>query len=155
LVVATAVLRGPYDLEQVERYLRETVIPVRLACLGNTGSPVVLSLWFLYRESALWCASRPTARVVRHLERDPRCAFEVARDGPPYRGVRGQGRASLRRGGGGALLGDLLDRYLGGRDSPLARRLLAHSADEVAIRVEPTRLVSWDYSDRMRTHSTI
>jgi hypothetical protein len=128
------------------------VIPVRLACLGSTGAPVVLSLWFLYRDGAFWCASRPTARVVRHLERDPRCAFEVARDAPPYRGVRGQGRASVRRGQGGALLGELLDRYLGGRDSPLARRLLAGAADEVAIRVGPTRLASWDYSERMREH---
>ena len=146
-------LGGPYTLEQVERYLRETVIPVRLACLGSTGAPVVLSLWFLYRDGALWCASRPTSRVVRHLARDARCAFEVARDDPPYRGVRGQGRASLRRGEGGALLGELLDRYLGGRDAPLARRLLAHAADEVAIRVAATRLVSWDYTQRMHPRS--
>ena len=127
---------------------------MRLACLGSTGAPVVLSLWFLYRDGALWSASRPTSRVVRHLARDPRCAFEVARDLPPYRGVRGQGRASLRRGEGGALLGELLDRYLGGpADSPLARRLLAHAADEVAIRVAPTRLASWDYTERMRPRS--
>ena len=143
---------GPYTFEQVERYLRETVIPVRLACLGSTGAPVVLSLWFRYHDGALWCASRPTSRVVRHLARDPRCAFEVARDAPPYRGVRGQGRASLR-GEGGALLGELLDRYLGGRDSPLARRLPADAADEVAIRVMPTRLASWDYTERMRPRS--
>lgn len=146
-------LGGPYTLEQVERYLWETVIPVRLACLGRTGAPVVLSLWFVYRDGALWCASRPTSHVVRHLARDARCAFEVARDDPPYRGVRGQGRASLRRGEGGALLGELLDRYLGGRDSPLARRLLAHAADEVAIRLAPTRLASWDYTERMRPRS--
>lgn len=71
---------------------------------------------------------------------------------PPYRGVRGQGRASLRR-EGGTLLGELLDRYLGGGDSPLARRLLADAADEVAIRVVPTRLASWDYTERMRPRS--
>ena len=59
----------------------------------------------------------------------------------------------MRRGEGGALLGELLDRYLGGRDAPLARRLLAHAADEVAIRVAPTRLVSWDYTERMDPRS--
>jgi hypothetical protein len=47
----------------------------------------------------------------------------------------------------------LLDRYLGGRDSPLARRLLADAADEVAIRVMPTWLASWDYTERMRPRS--
>jgi Pyridoxamine 5'-phosphate oxidase len=127
----------------------DTVVPVRLACLTASGWPLVLSLWFLYRDRALWCASRPGARVVAHLERDARCAFEVARDTPPYRGVRGQARATVVRGEGDRLLGELIDRYLGGRASPLARRLLAGAADEVAIRVVPTRLISWDYASRM------
>jgi hypothetical protein len=51
------------------------------------------------------------------------------------------------------VLGELLDRYVGGRDSALARRLLAHADDEVAIRVAPTRLASWDYTERMRQRS--
>jgi hypothetical protein len=142
-------ISGPYALEEAERYLRDTVVPVRLACLTASGSPLVLSLWFVYREGALWCASRPRAHVVRHLERDPRCGFEVARDAPPYRGVRGQGRARVMRGEGGRLLADLLERYLGTTDSAFARRLLAGAADEVAIRIAPARLVSWDYAERM------
>lgn len=143
-------ITGPYTLGDAERYLRDTVVPLRLACLTASGWPLVLSLWFLYRHGALWCASRPQARVVHHLEQDARCAFEVARDAPPYRGVRGQARAAVIRDGGGHLLGELIDRYLGTRDSRLARRLLAGAADEVAIRLAPTRLASWDYTDRMR-----
>jgi len=143
-------MSGPYTFEQVERHLRDTVVPVRLACLTASGSPLVLSLWFLYRAGALWCASRPRAHVVRHLERDARCAFEVARDAPPYRGVRGQGRAQVARDAGGRLLGELIERYLGATDSRLARQLLAGAADEVAIRITPTRLVSWDYTERMQ-----
>jgi hypothetical protein len=141
---------GPFTLAQAEDHLRETAVPLRLACLTGSGWPLVLSLWFLYRDGALWCASRPRARVVHHLEQDGRCAFEVARDAPPYRGVRGQARARVIRAEGGRLLGELIDRYLGGRQSPLARGLLAGAADEVAIRLAPTRLASWDYTERMR-----
>jgi hypothetical protein len=54
------------------------------------------------------------------------------------------------RGEGGRLLGELVDRYLGAADSRLARQLLAGAADEVAIRITPARLVSWDYTDRMQ-----
>ena len=72
------------------------------------------------------------------------------RDTPPYRGVRGQARASVIRGEGGRLLGELIDRYVGARDSRLARRLLTGAADEVTIRITPTRLASWDYTERMR-----
>jgi hypothetical protein len=143
-------LTGPDSEDEAERYLRETVVPVRLACLTASGWPLVLSLWFLWRDGALWCASRPGARVVEHLGRDARCAFEVAREAPPYRGLRGQARATVLRAAGGPLLGELIDRYLGARTSPLARRLLAGAADEVAIRVVPTRLTSWDYTARMR-----
>jgi nitroimidazol reductase NimA-like FMN-containing flavoprotein (pyridoxamine 5'-phosphate oxidase superfamily) len=143
-------IRGPYTFEQVERHLQDTVVPVRLACLTASGSPLVRSLWFLYRDGALWCASRPRACVVHHLQRDARCAFEVARDAPPYRGVRGQGRARVMPGEGGRLLAELVARYLGTTDSRLARRLLAGAADEVAIRITPTRLVSWDYTERMQ-----
>lgn len=142
-------ITGPYSLDEVERYLRETVVPLRVACLTRTGAPLVLSLWFLYRDGALWCASRPTAHVVRHLAHDARCAFEVARDAPPYRGVRGQGRARVLPDAGGHLLVELIDRYLGTRESRLARRLLASAADEMAIRIEPIRLASWDYTERM------
>lgn len=141
---------GPYSFEQAQSYLRDTVVPVRLACLTAKGSPLLLSLWFVYRGGALWCASRPQAHLVRHLERDPRCAFEVARDSPPYRGVRGQGRARVMRGEGGRLLAELLERYLGTTDSPFARRLLPGAEDEVAIRITPARLASWDYTERMQ-----
>jgi len=96
-------------------------------------------------------AVRPRASsAISRAIRDARSRWRATP--PPYRGVRGQGRASLR-GEGGALLGELLDRYLGGRDSPLARRLLADAADEVAIRVVSTRLASWDYTERMHPRS--
>lgn len=141
--------RGPFSREQIDRHLRETVIPVRLACVDPDGSPLVLSLWFLWREGALWCATSPEARVVELLRREPRCGFEIARDEPPYRGVRGQGRAELLPEHGGAILEALVDRYVGTRESSFARWLLARRDDEMAIRIVPTHLSSWDFARRM------
>jgi hypothetical protein len=83
------------------------------------------------------------------LERDPRCAFEVAGDDPPYRGVRGQGEAHLSTADGPAVLLSLIDRYLGDRDSTFARWLVSRSSDEVAIRVNPGWMTSWDFTRRM------
>ena len=68
---------------------------------------------------------------------------------PPYRGVRGQGRAHLLPEAGAARLEVLLDRYLGDRESNLARWLLSRAEDEVAIRIEPSWLTAWDFSARM------
>lgn len=136
-------------MERIEAHLRETAIPLRLACATPSGHPQLLSLWYLWRDGALWCATSPGARVVRLVERDPRCGFEVAADAPPYRGVRGRGSATLYRTRGAEVLGALLDRYQGGRDTKLARWLLARAASEVAIRIEPLALASWDFSARM------
>jgi len=133
----------------IEDFLRQAIIPVRLACLARDGAPLLCSLWYLHDDAALWCATRRDARLVEWLRADPRCAFEVAGDCAPYRGVRGQGRASLSAADGAAILGRLIDRYLGTRDSGFARWLLSRQHEEVAIRIDPDWVTSWDFTRRM------
>lgn len=141
--------RGAFTNEDIDAHLRETVIPLRLACIGAGGGPLVMSLWYLWRDGALWCATSPRARIVARLRAEPRCGFEVARDSPPYRGVRGTGRVELVPEKGGEILAALVDRYVATRDSRFARWLLARQDDEMALRIVPTRLSSWDFSGRM------
>jgi len=141
--------RGAFSPEQIDLHLRETTIPLRLACVDPDGAPLVLSLWYLWRDDAIWCATSSDARVVALLRNEPRCGFEVARDTPPYRGVRGQGRAELLPEMGGPILEALVDRYLGTRESGFARWLLSRRDDEMAIRIAPAKVSSWDFARRM------
>lgn len=145
---------GPWSAEQVAAHLEQAVIPLRLAVLGAAGTPLLLSLWFLPDDGALWCATSGKAKVVRHLARDPRCGFEVAADMPPYRGVRGQGRASLHPAKGADVLSRLLRRYAIDPASRLARMLTARADQETAIRIDPDRITSWDFSRRMAGATT-
>jgi nitroimidazol reductase NimA-like FMN-containing flavoprotein (pyridoxamine 5'-phosphate oxidase superfamily) len=139
-----------WNSEQIDRFLVDTVIPVRLACLDRDGDPLVCSLWYLYADGALWFATQKSAAVVAFLEAEPRCGFEVAPETMPYRGVRGQGKVSLLAARGPEILLRLIDRYLGSRDSGFASWLIARSTSEVAIRLEPDWITSWDFSKRMR-----
>jgi hypothetical protein len=141
---------GPWSIERIHAHLAETVVPLRLACVEASGHPRVLSLWFEWREGALWCATSPRSRLARWLAAEPRCGFEVVPDVPPYRGVRGRASATLDAGRGGEVLERLIDRYIGSRDTRLARWLLARSAGEIAIRIEPASFASLDFSARMR-----
>jgi nitroimidazol reductase NimA-like FMN-containing flavoprotein (pyridoxamine 5'-phosphate oxidase superfamily) len=143
------IVSGPWTLKDVERHLERSVIPLRLACATPAGWPRVVSLWFVYRDEALWCATRTSANVVRWLIANPRCGFEVARDTPPYRGVRGWGVAEIDREQGATTLATLVDRYLGSRESRLAQWLLGRSESEVALRIGSLCVSSWDYSRRM------
>lgn len=123
---------------------------MRLAANTTSGFPVVLSLWFLPEDDELLAAVHRDARIAKRLHKDPRCAFEIAPNEPPYRGVRGQALASLEAEGAFAVLERLLDRYLGSGDSSLGRFLLARAEEELIVRLRPSRIASWDYSRRMQ-----
>ncbi len=136
--------------EEIEKYLDEMTIPLRLSCVTDSGWPVVLSLWYLYEDGHFYCATQASAKVVGYLQQDSRCAFEVAGDQPPYRGVRGQATAVILPEKGLEILSRLLIRYLGGTDNPLAQKLLSRSTPEVALRITPVNLTTWDFERRMK-----
>jgi nitroimidazol reductase NimA-like FMN-containing flavoprotein (pyridoxamine 5'-phosphate oxidase superfamily) len=141
--------KGPWSKNEIERFLQQTQVPLRLACNGASGHPVIVSLWFVSRGDILWCATQRTASAVSHLRRDRRCAFEVAQETAPYRGVRGQGLAQLYDERGEEILRLLIDRYLEDPNSRLARWLLSRAPQETAIAIEPQTLLSWDFRERM------
>jgi nitroimidazol reductase NimA-like FMN-containing flavoprotein (pyridoxamine 5'-phosphate oxidase superfamily) len=142
---------GAWDREGVAAFLSDVRVPVRLACRTPGGGLWMLSLWYRFEADAerFVCATAATADVVEYLRADPGVAVEVSTNDPPYRGVRGNGRATITADAEKAVLRDLLERYLGGTDSPLARRLLDPEREEVTIRIDPDRLYSWDFTDRM------
>lgn len=144
-------LRGAWGHDEAAAFLADTRVPVRLACHTPAGGLWLLALWYEYDPDAgrLACATAASADVVRYLRADDAVAFEVSTNRPPYRGVRGQGVATVDPDGGKALLRRLLERYLGGTDSELARSLLAPDRDEVRIEVDVTKAYSWDFTDRM------
>ena len=140
---------GCWSADQAERFLAESQLPLHLASNGRSGHPLMATLWYLPLDGRLWCATPRAARVAVRLEADPRCAFEVAEDTIPYRGVRGRAVAELYPERGEAILRSLIDRYLDGAGSPLARWLLARTEREVAIALDPVSLSTWDFSARM------
>jgi nitroimidazol reductase NimA-like FMN-containing flavoprotein (pyridoxamine 5'-phosphate oxidase superfamily) len=135
---------------QMTGFLEASCIPLRLACNGSAGHPVLASLWFVPHEGRLWCATQRSSRVATLLEGDPRCAFEISLEAPPYQGVRGSGIASLYEHRGEEFLQRLIQRYLGDSMPKLSATLLARAEGETAIAIEPRSLFSWDYAERMR-----
>lgn len=138
---------GPWDPQQVADHLSAAVIPLRLATSGTF--PLVQSLWFTFDGESLWCATQQDSVAVKRVHRDGNVGFEVAGDAPPYRGVRGTGRATIDPERGAEVLGLLLDKYLGSEPTPLATWLLSRAHTEVAMRIDDLSVSSWDYSARM------
>ena len=148
--LASPTLRGPWTKTEVHAFLTDARIPMRVAANTPSGYPVVVSLWFLAEGDELFAAVHRSARIAKRLVADGRCAFEIAPNEPPYRGVRGQAMATLHHDGARSLLERLLERYLGSIDSSLGRFLLGRADDEFVVRLRPVRISSWDYGDRMK-----
>lgn len=142
--------RGCWDQAKVDGYLAASLIPMRLAVQDSTGSPWVMSLWFIAQDGLLWCATNRSAKLVSYLQARPQCGFEIAGDAPPYRGIRGKGQARIVPERGEDVLRQLLRRYRIGEDSALAATLLARGDQEVAIAIAPSRITSWDFTARMK-----
>lgn len=143
--------RGAWDSEAVEGFLQRQHIPIRIATQRPDESLWLVSLWYRYEDGAIECASSASAHVVDFLQASPHVAFEVSTNEIPYRGVRGNGNASVEPDSEKAVLRSLIERYLGGTDSDLAAWLLDERRSEVRIRIDPDTVYSWDYSERMAT----
>lgn len=140
---------GAWSQAEAEAFLETTTVPIRIACRTTAGGLWMLSLWYRYESGTIACATSADADIVGHLRDDPAVAFEVSVNEPPYCGVRGSGTARIEPDDGKTLLRTLLERYLGGTDSDLADRLLDEDRPEVRILIDPDRLYSWDFGDRM------
>lgn len=148
---------GAWDRDGVAAFLDDAEIPLRLACTTPSGHLWMVSLWFRRSEPdagdgslRLECATSRSADVVGYLREDPGVAFEISTNEVPYRGIRGRGEVAIEPDEGKATLRALIERYLGGTDSKLARNLLSEGREEVVLRIDPAKVYSWDFSERMR-----
>jgi nitroimidazol reductase NimA-like FMN-containing flavoprotein (pyridoxamine 5'-phosphate oxidase superfamily) len=146
---STVEFSGVWSPEEVDEFLTETTVPIRIACRTPRDDLWMLSLWYEYDDGEFRCATSANADIVDFLQSTAEVAFEVSTNDVPYRGVRGRGTASLGPDHDKEQLRTLLERYLGGTDSSLAQSLLSPDREEVRIRITPDKLYSWDFSERM------
>ena len=137
-----------WDRKGIARFLDGAVVPLRLG-IESKRSPLIVTLWFEFRDDAIWCAAHRDSLVVRALHDKPDCAIDISTNDIPYRGVRGGGTVACLPADGAETLARLIERYLGGDDSQLARWLKSREDDEGALKITPNWLTSWDFSERM------
>ena len=133
---------------QVADYLNTTRNPLRLSVVTRRA-PLIVPLWFFLESGRLWCACQSDALLVRAIATGSDCGIDVSDNDIPYRGVRGQGRATVWPAEGPRVLRRLVDRYLPSAESEFAQWLLRRADCEVAIAVDPSWITAWDFSGRM------
>ena len=143
-----------WNLDEINGYLKNQISPARLAVNGG-DFPLIVSLWFELDETRqqLVCASHKSSALVKKLQLDTRCAFEIATNEPPYKGVRGVGHVELTQVDVDKVLPRLAERFLGRSNPKLVNWLNSRHEDEYLLRVTPVRITAWDYSSRMSKKS--
>ena len=127
----------------------QVVTPLRFSCMTPSGFPSIISLWYLYKDGKIYCATQKNAKVISYIKENDKCAFEITTGHFPYKGVRGHGKVKLREDIAIEVLDSLIEKFIGNRDSFLSRYLIKRKENEVALEITPLRLFSWDYSKRM------
>ena len=52
------------SIESLKDFKDNNLIPLRLACLSTSGWPIVISLWYTYMDSKIYCATQKNAKIV-------------------------------------------------------------------------------------------
>jgi hypothetical protein len=138
-----------WNTTEIVTYLHQTVAPCRLSSINKNGFPNVTSLWYVYDDGHMLFSARSNSTICKRLRVNNKVGFEVAKDAPPYKGVRGIGIATLKASSEVPILATLITRYLGNTDSKLAKWLLSKPENESTICLKVERITSWDYSKRM------
>jgi len=138
------------DDEEIDEFIPDSKIPIRIAFMKSTDLPAVISLWYVCKDGKIYCATQKTAKIVSYLQKNPVCGFEIAADKPPYKGIRGEGTVKILNETGSYFLDLLIDKYLGKKESTLSKLLRNNSKTEVAIEITQQKIFLYDYSKRMK-----
>ena len=127
-------------------------VPLRLACLTSSGWPMIVPLWFTFLNNRLYCATQENAKIISYLKKDPRCAFDISTENPPYKGIRGQGKIKINKDCSTEVLEIVIQKYLRNKYKNLTEYLLKQKENEVAIEIIPIKTFYWDYTDSMKNN---
>lgn len=120
-----------------------------MATIGPSGLPHLVAMWFAVLDGTIWFETKAKSQKVRNLRRDDRITCMVE-DGDTYdtlRGVSIEGRAVVVEDPEAiwAVGVSVWERY-NGPYSEEVRPLVEFMLNKrVAVKVEPTRIRSWDH----------
>ena len=81
--------------EELQEFLNEPGVLMRVAVVRSDGSPLVTPIWFLHEDDAVYFTPRDKSEWFTCLRADPRVALSIDEQPLPYRKVLVEGQAEL------------------------------------------------------------
>jgi hypothetical protein len=141
--------QSAWNHSEIESFLASQNTPMRVAVEDTDKFPMICSVWHLYHEQIIYAVAHKNSKLIKKLHAKPHCAFEIAPNEPPYKGVRGQANCVISDYDCSEKLTLLLDRFLGEGYKQLRGFLSSRTVDERVIELHIHKITAWDFSQRM------
>jgi PPOX class probable F420-dependent enzyme len=124
---------------------RKFVTHPRIGRLGTTnsdGTPHIAPVWYRFEDGAFLVLTERRSRKHRNVERDPRVAFCIDDERPPYHTVLVTGRVAVEEAPGREWREALAIHYLG---DEAGRRYVAENEhpNNIMLRIVPETVTGW------------
>lgn len=138
----------PADDPVVAALLREPPL-MRLAYVTASGQPKVVPIWWQYADGRFTVITGPKAEKVRHLAANPKVAFTLDTDRPPYRVLLVDGEAAVEQVDGMAPeYPAIVRRFMGPAAEGYLARMEGRVKRQVRITIAPRRWRILDFVER-------
>jgi nitroimidazol reductase NimA-like FMN-containing flavoprotein (pyridoxamine 5'-phosphate oxidase superfamily) len=135
----------PLSPEELETFLKEAPI-ARLGSLNEDGTIHLVPVWFKYEDGRFVIGTQAVCRKARNVQANDGVTLLIDTQEPPYKGVMVYGKARLDYEDAIAEKISIFEKYVTPQE---ARSYVQGSAEKhvpVVLRIEPTDLISYDYS---------
>jgi PPOX class probable F420-dependent enzyme len=120
--------------------------------LDQDGGPHLVPVWYRYAGERIYIWTLETRRWVKNLARDPRVAFSVQEDEPPYMAVTLRGRATITTGDGEDVTQEIrriTARYV--EEPHVAEYMRKWAHLRTIISITPEQISGWVDSDYLNS----
>ena len=81
--------------EEIDEFLSEPGHLLRIGVVDEIGMPLVVPIWFIARDGALWFTPRERSAWLSHIRRNPQVCCTIDESRPPSRKLVVRGRAEI------------------------------------------------------------
>jgi nitroimidazol reductase NimA-like FMN-containing flavoprotein (pyridoxamine 5'-phosphate oxidase superfamily) len=135
---------------EVDRFLQESRIPLRLGTVDEHRDPVIHPLWYHYEHGRFYLITARDSRKMKNVSRRGPVYFCIDTEARPYKGVKGKGTlAGVEDREKAVRLGEkIVLKYMGNVDNPLGKFLIGRlrEGEETLLEITPRFYSVWDDS---------
>lgn len=141
---------------ETRNFLGNSKLNIHIGTIDSRGDPNIHPTWYYFdvNSNKFYIETSKNSKKIENIERKNLVYYCVDEPNPPYKGVRGKGKAKIQEDidHNIPIAEKIMVRYLGSLAHPMASALLSNvkNGDSVILEITPSYYSTWDYSEKKR-----